>query len=226
MPASPRRTEHARPQHAQEIVMRRASTTSFTTGLIAFVFLTLATLPAAAAPISAHVVGCIGDACTAEPDGGPVSVDPDGFTLDVFWGPDLISLVENPPGGHWIMQVLFQYTGIHSGLEHFGEITLLDAGGLAIPALNVQFDDLNPLQRANYEIFGPLDQEFSVAGFQLALTDVPGVDTLDFVSVRFLPATATQVPEPSVVILVALVAVVVVARQIRKLRRTGAARLH
>src|SRR5687768_10874465 len=108
-------------------------------------------LPAAAAPIDAHVAGCVGDFCTAAPDGGPVSLDPLGFTLDVFWGPDFITLTEDPGGGHWNMQVLFQYTGTHSGLEHMGVATLLDAGGAPIGALNVQFDDLNPLQRANYE---------------------------------------------------------------------------
>ena len=114
-------------------------------------------LPATALPIDAHVVGCVGDFCTAAPDGGPVAVDPLGFTLDAFWGPDIITLLEDPGGGNWNMQVLFQFTGTHTGLEHMGAITLLDAVGAPIAALNVQFDDLNPLQRANYEIFGPLD---------------------------------------------------------------------
>jgi hypothetical protein len=175
---------------------------------------------ATAAPIDAHVVGCAGDSCTAAPDGGPVPVDPLGFTLDVFWGPDVIELAEDPGGGHWNMQVLFQFTGEHNGLEHFGAISLLDAAGVPIAALNVQFDDLNPLQRANYEIFGPLDQPFPVSGFQLAASDGSGVDTMDWVSVSFFPATATRVPEPSVVILVALGAVALVTRQIRRLRRT------
>jgi hypothetical protein len=181
---------------------------------------------AAAALIDAHVVGCVGDFCTAAPDGGPVAVDPDGFTLDVFWGPDVITLSEDPAGGHWIMQVLFQFTGTHSTLEHMGEITLLDALGAPIGALNVQFDDLVPLQRANYEIFGPLDQPFPVYGFQLALSDEPGVDTMDWVSVSFTPATASVVPEPSVIALVAIGALALVVRQIRKLRRVRAARLH
>jgi len=176
-------------------------------------------LPATAAPIDAHVVGCIGDFCTAAPDGGPVSVDPDGFTLDVFWGPDVITLTEDPGGGHWNMQVLFQFTGTHSGLEHMGAVTLLDAVGAPIAALNVQFDDLNPLERANYEIFGPLDQPFPVHGFQLALSDAPGVDTMDWVSVSFFPATATTAPEPEVIALVSVAVVAVLVRQIRKLRR-------
>ena len=185
-------------------------------------------LPAAAvaAPIEAHVVGCVGDFCTAAPDDGPISVIPAGFTLDVFWGPDVITLTEDPAGGHWIMQVLFQFTGTHSGLEHMGAITLLDAVGAPVAALNVQFDDLSPLQRANYEIFGPLDQPFPVYGFQLALSDAPGVDTMDWVSVSFTPATADVVPEPSVIALVAIGAVAIVVRQIIKLRRVRATRFH
>ena len=183
-------------------------------------------LPAAALPIDAHVVGCAGDFCTAAPDGGPVAVDPDGFTLDVFWGPDVITLLEDPAGGHWNMQVLFQFTGTHDGTENMGVVTLLDAVGAPIAPLNVQFDDLNPLQRANYEIFGPLDQPFPVYGFQMALSDGSGVDTMDWVSVSFFPATASTVPEPEVVALVAIAAVAVLVRQIRKLRRVRAARLH
>lgn len=182
--------------------------------------------PAMAAPIDAHVVGCVGDFCTAAPDGGPVSVDPLGFTLDVFWGPDVITLTEDPPGGHWIMQVLFQFTGTHSGLEHMGVVTLLDAVGAPIAALNVQFDDLNPLARANYEIFGPLDQPFPVYGFQLALSDGSGVDTMDWVSVSFTPATAATVPEPSAIALISLGAAAFTSRQVRRRRRAGAARLH
>ena len=38
------------------------------------VALAVAASPAAAAPITSHVVGCVGDGCTAAPDGGPVSV--------------------------------------------------------------------------------------------------------------------------------------------------------
>lgn len=176
--------------------------------------------PATALPIDAHVVGCLGDICTAAPEDGPVPVDPLGFTLDVFWGPDVIALAEDPGGGHWNMQVLFQFTGEHTGLEHFGSISLLDDAGMPIAALNVQFDDLNPLQRANYEIFGALDQPFPVYGFQLGSSDGSGVDTMDWVSVSFFPATAGTVPEPSVVVLVALAAAAIVTRQIRRLRRT------
>ena len=183
-------------------------------------------LPAAAAPIDAHVVGCAGDICTAAPDGGAVAVDPLGFTLDVFWGADVITLLQDPGGGHWNMRVLFQFTGTHDGTETMGAVTLLDALGSPIGALNVQFDDLNPLQRANYEIFGPLDQPFPVYGFQMAFSDGSGVDTMDWVNVSFLPAEAQIAPEPSVLALIALAVVAVVARQVKKLRRPRTARLH
>ena len=202
--------------------MRGASVASKVAGVL-IVAGVLFARPAMAAPIAAHVEGCVGDSCTAAPDGGPVSIDPDGFTLDVFWGPDFITLTEDPPGGHWIMQVLFEFTaGAHSGLEHMGAITLLDAVGASIGALNVQFDDLNPLERANYEIFGPLDQPFDVYGFQLALSDSPGVEAMNWVNVRFLPATATTVPEPEVWALIAIAAVAIVARQVWRLRRPAA----
>jgi hypothetical protein len=182
---------------------------------------------ASAAPIEAHVVGCAGNLCTAAPDGGPVAVDPLGFTLDVFWGPEVITLSEDPAGGHWNMEVLFQFNaGVHSGLEHMGVVTLLDSVGAAIGALNVQFDDLNPLIAANYEIFGPLDQPFPVYGFQLALSDSPGITSMDWVSVSFAPATATVVPEPSTMALIAIVVLAVVARQVVKLRRVRAGRLN
>jgi hypothetical protein len=58
-----------------------------------------------------------------------------------------------------------------------------------------------------------------VHGFQLALSDAPGVDTMDWVSVSFFPATATTAPEPEVVALVSIAVVAVLVRQIRKLRR-------
>jgi hypothetical protein len=197
--------------------------TSRIAGAIAAVWVVCAcALPAGAVPIDAHVVGCVGDGCTAAPDGGPVAVDPTGFTLDVFWGPDVITLTEDPGGGNWFMQVLFQFTGTHDGTENMGAVTLLDAVGAPIAALNVQFDDLNPLQRANYEIFGPLDQPFPVYGFQMALSDGSGVDTMDWVSVSFFPATADTVPEPSVMALVAIGAVALIVRQVRRLRRPRA----
>lgn len=154
---------------------------------------------AAAAPIPSHVVGCIGETCIAAPDGGPVAVDPTGFTLEALW-PDYIELLENPGGGHWLMKVLFQYTGTHDGTESMGQIQLLDKLGAPIAALNVQFDDLNPLEQANYEIFGPLNQPFKIYGFQLALSDGSGVDTLDWVAVSFSPA---RIPEPSMLLLAA-----------------------
>jgi hypothetical protein len=194
---------------------RRASRlTRIITAAAAIVAAATAAPLATAAPIESHVVGCVAGACTAAPDGGPVVVDPLGFTLEAFWGPEVIVLDENPPGGHWNMRVLYQFSGAHNGLEHMGAITLLDAGGLPIAALNVQFDDLNPLQQANYEIFGPLDQPFSIYGFQLADSDGSGVDTMDWVSVTFFPATAPAVPEPALALLVGLGAVAFLARRL------------
>ena len=55
-----------------------------------------------AAPIVSEVVSCSGGAlgtCTIEPTGGPVAVDPTGFTLEVMWGPDYIFVTEDPGGG-------------------------------------------------------------------------------------------------------------------------------
>ena len=75
--------------------MRGASVASKVAGVL-IVAGVLFARPAVAAPIAAHVVGCVGDSCTAAPDGGPVSIDPDGFTLDVFWGPGFIALTEAP----------------------------------------------------------------------------------------------------------------------------------
>ena len=182
---------------------------------IALAAITGAAVPADAAPIASHVIGCIGDTCSAEPDGGPVAVDPLGFTLDAFWGGEYIELDEDPGGGHWNMHVLFQFTGVHGGLEHFGVISPLDAGGAAIGALNVQFDDLNPLQQANYEIFGPLDQPFRIYGFQLALSDGSGVDTMDWVRVSFHPASVPSVPEPATACLAVLGGVAALRRRRR-----------
>jgi len=198
-------------------------------GGFAVTALTCAAVPAAAAPITSHVVGCVAGGCTAAPDGGPVAVDPLGFTLEAFWGPEVIVLDEDPGGGHWNMRVLFQFTGTHTGLEHMGAISLLDAGGLPIASLDVEFDDLNPLQQANYEIFGPLDQPFSIYGFQLEQSDGSGVDTMDWVSVSFTPASVpADVPEPALLALMGMGAAALSARRVartRAARGSGSARV-
>lgn len=162
---------------------------------------------AIAAPILAEVVGCTGGAlgtCTVEPVGGPVDVDPLGFTLDVSWGPDYIQFNEDPGGGtqSGLMRLYFDFTGTHEGTEHLGDITLLDAGGIPIPVLNVGFDDLNPVAgvvRANYEIFG--GPSAFVHGFFLSLSEGSGVDTMGWTRAEIWPAELVQVPEPSILCL-------------------------
>jgi hypothetical protein len=172
------------------------------TGCIVVAALFLST-SAHAIPIAADVVGCVATACTAEPVGGPVDLDPNGFTLEVNWLPEFIALTENPPGGNWLLDLVFEFTGTHSGLEHMGVVTLLDLAGDPIGALNVQFDDLAPLNVANYEIFGPSDQAFPMSGLTLALSDMQGVDTLQFVRAVFSPAVAgvVNIPEPALPLL-------------------------
>ena len=53
---------------------RRPSVASRVAGAVAAAWILVA-IPAAAAPIDAHVAGCVGDSCMAAPDGGPISVD-------------------------------------------------------------------------------------------------------------------------------------------------------
>ena len=60
------------------------------TALASAILLSSATT-AVAVPVLAEVVGCTGGllgTCTVEPIGGPVDVDPLGFTLEVTWGPE------------------------------------------------------------------------------------------------------------------------------------------
>ena len=59
---------------------------------------------------------------------------------------------------------------------------------------------------ANYEIFGPADQSFRLSGLTLALSSMPGVDTLQFVRAVFSPAVVGVVdaPEPAMPLLVTL----------------------
>jgi hypothetical protein len=182
--------------------------TSYLSGAVACVFLT-SVAPAAAAPIPAAITGCVGSTCTIEPTGGPVAVDPTGFTLDIDWAPDCLELVANSDG-EWWMRLNFEFTGEHDGTENFGTVTLYDKHGLPIPALNVQFDDTNVVGNvipAVYQIFGPEDTPFIIQGLSLTNSDGSGVDTMNWVSARFFdsaPAECPQcpVPEPSVMLLV------------------------
>jgi hypothetical protein len=166
----------------------------------AIVFYSNAT--AVAVPIPSEVIACVADSCTIEPIGGPVAVDPLGFTLDVEWGPDFLLLNEDP-GGHGLMNLFFTFTGVHDGTENLGEITLLDSAGNPIPGLNVSIDDLNadPIAgtvRWNYEIFGP---SAFLHGFSMALGDGSGVDTMAWTGARIFPAELVEVPEPSLLCL-------------------------
>ena len=90
--------------------------------LASAILLSSATM-AVAVPVLADVVSCTGGllgTCTVEPTGGPVDVDPLGFTLEVTWGPDFILFTEDPFGGTQSghMQLFFTFTGTHDGTEH------------------------------------------------------------------------------------------------------------
>ena len=164
------------------------------------------TTMATAVPVLAEVTGCTGGllgTCTVEPIGGPVDVDPLGFTLEVTWGPDFLLFTPDPGGGtqQGLMRLFFDYTGNHDGTEHLGDITFLDAGGNPILDPNVGFDDLNPVAgvvTANYEIFG---NSAFLHGFTLSLGDGSGVDTMRWTRATIFPTSLVQVPEPSVLLL-------------------------
>jgi hypothetical protein len=175
--------------------------------------------PAAwAIPVTAEVTGCVLTSCTVEPVGGPVDVDPLGFTLEVEWFPDYLELLANSEG-EWLMKLVFEFTGVHDGTENMGVVTLLDAVGNPIGALNEQFDDLNPLTQANYEIFGPADTAFPIHGFTLGLSDGSDVTTMRWVSARFSPAAIVAVPEPASLLLLGAGIGVALARRARRGRQ-------
>ena len=161
---------------------------------------------AVAVPVLAEVVGCTGGplgTCTVEPIGGPVDVDPLGFTLEVTWGPEHILFTPDPGGGtqSGLMKLFFNFTGTHEGTEHLGDITFLDAGGNPILDPNVGFDDLNPVAgvvTANYEIFGA---STFIHGFTLSLSEGSGVDSMQWTGGTIFPASLVQVPEPSILLL-------------------------
>lgn len=173
--------------------------------LASAIFLSCATT-AVAVPVLAEVVGCTGGllgTCTVEPIGGPVDVDPLGFTLEVTWGPDHLLFTPDPGGGtqSGLMRLFFDFTGTHDGTEHLGDITFLDAVGNPIVDPNVGFDDLNPVAgvvTANYEIFGA---SAFLHGFTLSLGDGSGVDSMRWTRATIYPTSLVQVPEPSVLLL-------------------------
>ena len=147
-----------------------------------------------AVPIPAFISGCDATSCTVAPNGGPVSVDPTGFTLEVDFTPEHIELIEPfDDRGEWLLQLVFDLTGLPDGTEDFGDIDLIEMDGGPILDLNVQFDDQDNNATelvANYEIFGPdTFSSFFVHGFNLALSSVdplPGnLVTLDFAVARF-----------------------------------------
>ena len=55
--------------------------------------LAVAASPTSAAPITSHVVGCVGDVCTFAPDGGPVSVSFHPAAARVVPEPETLALM-------------------------------------------------------------------------------------------------------------------------------------
>ena len=189
------------------------------TAAAAFLLSTSAVAHAAVIPAT---VTCALGACTVTPNAGPIAVDPTGFTLDVDWTPQDIVLSGLENGDWWALQLLFDFTGINDGTEHFGAITLLDEFGAVVPNLNVQFDDIHVVGNsftANYQIFndGADFEEFFVRGQQLALSDGSGVDTLDFTAAVFSPASVreNEVPEPVSILLLGAGLAAVARRRFR-----------
>jgi hypothetical protein len=190
--------------------------------LASAILLSSATM-ASAVPLPAEVVGCTGGllgTCTVEPIGGPVDVDPLGFTLEVMWGPDSLLFTPDPGGGTQagLMKLFFTYTGTHDGTEHLGDITFLDVDGNPILDPNVGFDDLNPVAgvvTANYEIFGG---SAFIYGFALSLGDGSGVDTMQWTGATIYPTSLVQVPEPTTVLLLSVGIGLAVRRRFRQAR--------
>ena len=176
-----------------------------------------------AVPVVAEVVGCTGGllgTCTVAPVGGPVDVDPLGFTLEVTWGPEFLLFTPEPGGGtqQGTMNLTFTFTGVHDGTEHLGNITFLDAGGNPILDPAVGFDDLNPVAgvvTANYEIFGG---GAFIHGFTLSLSDGSGVDTMQWTGASIRPTSLVEVPEPSLLLLLGAGIGVAVQRRVRRAR--------
>jgi PEP-CTERM motif-containing protein len=179
----------------------------------------LSTSAVAHAAVIPATVTCALGACTVTPDAGPIAVDPTGFTLDVDWTPQDIVLSGLTNHDWWALNLVFDFTGIWNGTEHFGPITLLDELGAVVPNLNPQFDDVNFPITANYQIFnnGADFEEFFVRGLHLAPSDGSGVDTLDFTAAVFRPASVreNQVPEPVSILLLGAGLAAVARRRFR-----------
>ncbi len=159
-------------------------------------------------------VSCLGTLCTITPTGGPVNVDPLGFTLDVDWSPQHIELFPNDSSPDWRLKLFFTFTGTHDTTENFGVIDLVDEFGNPTDP-NVQFDDSNfdntaKTLVANYEIFNPnpfdpTDPPFISHGLTLANSDGSGVTTLQWTKAEISPAEVgvweNPIPEPSTLLL-------------------------
>jgi hypothetical protein len=155
---------------------------------------------ASAAPILAEVTSCTDLTCIVEPLTGPVDVDPTSFTLDVELR-EILRYIDLDDRG--LMRLTFEYTGEHDGTELFGNITFLDPIGNPIPALTLigQFDDSNPVAGILTVSFDTVGSEALLSGFQLALSDGSGVDTLQWTRATIFPTELVPVPEPSVLLL-------------------------
>jgi len=166
--------------------------------------------PVGAAPLPT-TVSCPTQTCVVQPVGGPVAVDPAGFTLDVDWSPQLMKLLGIQQNDWWSLVFFFTFTGTHDGTEHFGAVTLLDDNGDPVTDVNPQFDDTNIVGstiEARYQIFnnGADLQTFLVQGLQLGASDGDGVRTLEWTEARFYPAALVDgaVPEPAAMLLLGL----------------------
>jgi len=154
----------------------------------------------AQASIISSVTGCVAMTCTIEPIGGPVAVDPTGFTLDVEWS-EILHLFEDA-GGHGLIRLTFEYTGTHDTTEFFQHISFIDTAGNLLLAPDAEFDDsvaIGGVLTALYEIFGP---ESFLGGFSLEPSDGSAVDTLRWISATISPTQIEAVPEPSLLLLI------------------------
>ena len=190
-------------------VQRTATCTRIKLATLAAAFVFCSGAMTFAAPIAADVVSCTGGAlgtCTVEPIGGPVDVDPTGFTMEVIWGPDYLFFTEDPFGGtqSGLLRLFFNYTGLHDGTEGFAiDLAFLDADGNPIPGPGPTggFDDLNPVAgvvTVNYDLFGG---SAPIYGFSIGASDGSGVTTMAWTGATIFPTELVPVPEPSILFL-------------------------